>query len=75
MPTYLRESYHVLTIMIAAQTEHQLRDNPPDVLIRPDIPPDITLLVGFHRSRELIAAGEAAVAQALPAIRSLASVR
>lgn len=75
MPTYLRETYHVLTIMIAAQTEHQLRDNPPDVLIRPDIPADITLLVGFHRSRELIAAGETAVAQALPAIRALAPVR
>jgi NTE family protein len=72
MPTYLRETYHVLTIMIAAQTEHQLRDNPPDVLIRPDIPADITLLSGFHRSRELFAAGEAAAGRALPAIQALA---
>lgn len=70
-PLYLNETYHVLMIMIAAQTENRLRLHPPDLLIRPDLPPNVTLLSGFNRAEAIIAAGEAAVSDALPAIRAL----
>jgi NTE family protein len=70
-PAYLRETYNVLMIMIAAITGERLLHAPPDLLIRPTLPPDVTLLVGFSRADEIIDAGEAAAEAALPEIRAL----
>lgn len=70
-PLFLNETYHVIMIMIAALTESRLRDYPPDLLIRPEIPASVTLLSGFSRATEIIAAGEAAAEEALPAIRAM----
>jgi len=70
-PLYLNETYHVLMIMIAALTENRLRQFPPDLLIRPQLPASVTLLSGFNRSADIIAAGEAATEAALPDIRKL----
>jgi NTE family protein len=70
-PQYLNETYHVLMIMIAALTESRLRQNPPDLLIRPELPANVTLLIGFHQSAKIIEAGEAAAEVALPAIKEL----
>ncbi len=70
-PQQFAEIYQVLMIMIAAVTEAQLRQYPPDLLIRPALSPHVTLLSGFNRADELIAAGEAAGEAALPAIRAL----
>ena len=70
-PRQISEIYQVLMIMIAAQSENRLRQYPPDLLIRPVLPPNITLLSGFNRAEEMIAAGEAATEAALPAIRAL----
>ena len=72
-PQQFAEVYHVLMIMIAAATESRLREYPPDLLIRPALPPTVTLLSGFNRATELIAAGEAAAEAALPQIRALVS--
>lgn len=70
-PRYLSETYHVLMIMIAALTERHLVQFPPDLLIRPAMPSSVTLLSGFNRAADIIAAGEAATEEALPAIRAL----
>ena len=70
-PKHINEIYHVLMIMLGAQTENRLQDNPPDLLIRPEISPAVTLLTGFNRGSEIIRAGEAAAVEALPAIREL----
>ncbi len=70
-PQQFAEIYQVLMIMIAAVTEAQLRQYPPDLLIRPTLSPHVTLLSGFNRADELIAAGEAAAVAALPAIHAL----
>lgn len=70
-PLYLNEVYHVLMVMIAALTENRLRQFPPDLLIRPQLPQSVTLLSGFNRSADIIAAGEAAMEAALPDIRKL----
>lgn len=70
-PQQFAEIYQVLMIMIAAVTEAQLRQYPPDLLIRPVLSPHVTLLSGFNRADELIAAGETAAVAALPAIHAL----
>jgi hypothetical protein len=57
-------------IMISALTEYRLRDNPPDVLIRPALPADMDVFVGFERPAVAIAAGELAAEAALPQIRA-----
>jgi NTE family protein len=67
-PLYLNETYHVLMIMIAALTQNRMSRFPPDLLIRPALPSNITLLTGFHHSADIIAAGEAAAEAALPEI-------
>jgi NTE family protein len=71
LPGTLQELYQVLMVMIAAITHERLKASPPDVLIRPAIPADVTLLYGFSRASELIAAGEAAAETALPHIQAL----
>ncbi|MBP6785964.1 MAG: patatin-like phospholipase family protein [Candidatus Promineofilum sp.] len=70
-PTSFTELYNVMMIMIAALTESRLREYQPDQIIRPELPATITLLSGFSRAEEIIAAGERAVEEALPAIRDL----
>ena len=60
-----------LAIMIAALTDCRLREYPPDFLIRPELPAEVTLLTGFGRAEEIIAAGEKAAEEALPQIRTL----
>lgn len=70
-PLYLNEVYNVLMIMIAALTDDRLREYPPDLLIRPEIPASVTLLSGFNRATDIITAGEIAAEEALPAIRAL----
>jgi predicted acylesterase/phospholipase RssA len=58
-------------IMIAEITEYRLRVCPPQVIIRPEIPVNVTLLTGFERAAEVIAAGEAAADAAIGAIWEL----
>lgn len=70
-PAFLKETYNVLMIMIAALTHERLQLQPPDLLVRPLLPPDITLLVGFSRADEIIDAGELAAEAALPQIVAL----
>lgn len=70
-PQSFNEIYHVLMIMLAAQTEGRLKYHPPDLLIRPEISPVVTLLSGFNRAGEIIKAGEDAAMAALPSIRAM----
>lgn len=70
-PSSFTELYNVVMIMIAALTESRLREYSPDLIIRPEIPASITLMSGFSRAEEIIAAGETAAEEALPAIRAL----
>ncbi len=70
-PSSLNEIYNVLMIMLAAQTDCRLREFPPDLLIRPELPAEVTLLTGFGRAAEIVAAGEKAAEEALPRIRAL----
>lgn len=70
MPRAFQDLWHIEMIMISALTEFRLRDNPPDVLIRPDLPADMDMFVGFERPGVAIAAGELAAEAALPQIQA-----
>lgn len=70
-PLALNEVYNVIMIMLAALTDSRLREFPPDLLIRPEIPASITLMTGFSRAEEIILAGVHAAEDALPQIRAL----
>jgi len=49
-----------LNLLIQQQNVNKLQKNPPDFLIYPDIPMNVTVVTGFHRAAELISLGEEA---------------
>ncbi len=71
VPKAYRQLWHVELVMIAALTEFRLREARPEVIIRPDLPVDMDLLLSFDRPQEAIACGERAAEAALPQIRAL----
>ncbi len=71
VPKAYRQLWHVELVMIAALTEFRLKESAPDVIIRPDLPVDMDLLLSFDRPQEAIECGERAVEAALPQIRAL----
>ncbi len=77
LPAPIRETlgilYESLQIMIEEIARQKLREAAPEVLLTPDIPPDITPLRGFSHAREVIAAGEVAARSALGQIRDAVS--
>lgn len=54
---WLDDLVQVQLAMVSALTESRLAASPPDLLIRPPVPDDITVLTGFGRGDEAIAAG------------------
>ena len=58
-------------VMMAEVNRRRLAEAHPEVIIRPAIPPDVTVLTGFSRAAEIVAAGEEAAQEALPHIRAL----
>ncbi len=71
VPKAYRQLWHVELVMIAALTEFRLKESAPDVIIRPDLPADMDLLLSFDRPQEAIECGERAAEAALPQIRAL----
>jgi NTE family protein len=60
-----------LDVMMHEINRRRLADAAPEAVIRPDIPPGVSVLVGFSRAGDIIAAGERAAVQALPSIQEL----
>jgi len=71
MPEFARELYNATQLMAAALTKVHLEIEPPDLLLRPPLSPEIGLFVSFTQAEDIVAAGEAACEAALPAIRAL----
>jgi len=63
--------YRSLVVMMAEIARRRLAEAHPEIIIRPAIPPDVTVLTGFPRAAEIIAVGEEAAAEELPRIRAL----
>lgn len=75
VPTGVRDVWQATFVAIAALTECNLKRSKPEVVIRPALPVDVTLLAGFNRAERLIEAGAQAARAALPAIRAARSER
>jgi len=71
MPDFFMDFYRAELIMISAINRMRLQECPPDMLIRPPIPPDITMFLGFPYGKEIIAAGDQAIQDALPGIKQM----
>jgi NTE family protein len=71
LPDFFLDFYRAELIMIAELTQVHLKVSPPDLLLRPRIPLDIDIFLGFPRIPEVIAAGESAARDALPDILRL----
>ena len=73
LPGAMRHVLNSFMIMIAEMTEYRIKVCPPQVIIRPQIPSNVTLLTGFEHAAEVIAAGEAAAETAIGAVQELLS--
>ena len=71
LPDFFLEFYIAQLVMIAEMTNQQINIVKPEILIRPEIPPDINMFLGFPRALEIIRAGEKAALDALPSILKL----
>lgn len=71
VPRFFLDFYRAELIMIAQITRWKLESVRPDLLLRPPVPLDITMLIGFHRAHEIIAAGEQVVEDHIEEILAL----
>jgi NTE family protein len=71
LPSFFLDFYRAELIMIAEITQRKLKETCPEILLRPPIPNDIMMFLGFHRINEVIAAGEVCAREALSKIRQL----
>jgi NTE family protein len=69
VPPGARDVWQATFVAIAALTECNLKRSKPEVVVRPALPADVTLLAGFTRAEALITAGEQAMQAALPRLR------
>jgi len=71
LPAAAKEMYNILIIMMSAMTDYQMQLYKPDLIIRPDLPADLDLLLSFDRPEVAIRAGEKAAEENLVRIREL----
>jgi NTE family protein len=72
LPSFFLDFYRAELIMIAEITQRKLKETCPEVFLRPPIPNDIMMFLGFHRIREVINAGEECAREALAKIQGYA---
>lgn len=70
-PSAYRRLWHIEMIMISALTEYRLREARPDVILRPDLPVEMDLFMGFDRAQAAIQSGEQAAQAAMSQIHAL----
>ena len=58
-----------MDLVVHRLREIRLQQCPPDFLLQPPISQDITVVSGYHRAAELIAAGESVTRQIVPALK------
>lgn len=69
LPALAQDLYRTVMLMIHALTEARMEMQPPDVILRPEIPWDIGIFSGFPRAEEIIRAGERAAQDRLPELK------
>lgn len=58
VPDFFLDFYRAELIMITKLTELNLQQDSPDLLIRPKLPPEITMFYGYQKADKIIALGE-----------------
>ena len=58
VPDFFLDFYRAQLIMITRLTELNLEQDKPDLLIRPELPPEITMFYGYQKADKIIAQGE-----------------
>jgi NTE family protein len=57
LPNLLKDTVATQNIMVSEMTAMRLDAHPPERLVTPELPADVSVLVGFHRAEEIIEAG------------------
>jgi NTE family protein len=70
-PQLTEDIYLASMIMTNELTRMRLKESPPDMVIHPQIPEEISIFTGFFQAAEIIAAGESSARQLLPSIIQL----
>jgi NTE family protein len=65
-PGFARDLYTAEMIMVNALTGFHLVEDPPDLLLKPQLPAGVSVFWGFHHAKETIAAGEKAAREMIP---------
>lgn len=68
LPAFSVDAINAITVMSNAIMHYRLEQDPPDVLIQPQIPADVGILTGFTHAREVIDSGAGAMEAALPSL-------
>jgi NTE family protein len=72
LPGLLNDTVQAQLIMVSAMTACALEAHPADLVVRPQLPADISVVAGFGRAEESIAAGVDAATKHLSELRRLA---
>lgn len=60
-----------LDVMMKEINRRRILEASPEVIIRPAVPPEVSVLLGFTRAQETMALGEKATLEAMPDIRGV----
>ncbi len=71
VPGFFDEMRRVIRLMITEMTSLRLATHPPDLLVCPSLPAEVSTFLGFQRAGEVIEGGRVAMTQALPELRRL----
>lgn len=75
IPAFMQDFYRMEMIMTTTLIKINLENFPPDLLVRPKIPTDVSLFFGFMKVKEIIKAGEEAMRVQLPSLKALLKQR
>lgn len=71
VPDFFLDFYRAQLIMITRMTELNLVQDQPDLLIRPDLPPEITMFYGYQKADKIIAQGEISMRKNIDKLKKL----
>lgn len=71
VPDFFLDFYRAQLIMISRLTEINLEHDQPDLLIRPNLPSEITMFYGYQKAEKIIAQGEKSMRKNLDRLKQL----
>jgi NTE family protein len=72
LPRRINDAMHAITVMMQSNTQLLIDVSRPELVLRPELPRNVTVLSGWSKASQLIAAGRSAAEAALPQLRELA---